>query len=84
MLLISCCPACAEKLRQTYWITETEKTPRMGWCNLTLPMHWSELTQYEATPQGRESRRIYRQSRGGPPRKDGRAYYREPWRSGME
>lgn len=83
-MTISCCPACAEKLRQTYWITETDEAPHTGWCNLTMPRHFAMLTQYEATPQRQTRYRAYRQSRSGPPKKDSRAYYREPFRSEME
>ena len=76
MIVMRLCPACAEKMRQVYYMVETGAKQRIGACSWCMPPREAVLTQYEMTPiDGRNRKKLF-----GPPKRDTRARYREPFR----
>ena len=77
MFVMSLCPKCAEKLRDTHYLAETGAPQCVGRCAFCVPTNITALTQYELTPK----RQPHRQGRkNGLPPKDTRARYRGNWR----
>ena len=74
-MYMTLCPRHAELMMATYWLSEASR-PHMAQCAQCIAANITMVTQYEMTPKNR-TRRV---KHSGPPKRDTRARYREPFR----
>ncbi len=76
-MYMTLCRGCADRLAEKYRTIEVENSQTVGrecgWCHRWFPA----VSQYEITQPWKE-----RRPEQGPPKKDTRARYREPFREG--
>ena len=78
-MILTVCKKCENKMRQMYYMVETDEDEKYGTCQMCMPPRMAVVQQFELTPRNRPRPKPAQQ---GPAPKDSRARYKEPFRSG--